>query len=292
MSSGACAVGFASAAGVDIADTEAYRRWLAEGLHGEMLYLEKYPDIRTSPGELLYGARTVISAAFSYNHPSATQGALRWARYALGDDYHEVVRRRLSEVAARLPGESRVCVDTAPLRERYWAVKAGIGFRGLNGMVIIPGAGSYVVLGEILTTLDIEPDEPLGYGCDGCRRCIEACPGHALDGTGGMDARRCRSYLTIEYRGGELPALTGGRIYGCDICQEVCPHNQNITAQGLPEFTPRESILALTAADILSMPQPAFSAIFTRSAIKRTKLTGLRRNVSAATGTPSAPGRE
>lgn len=273
---GAVACGVAEAGMVDI---DGYRRWVAQGRHAGMGYLEKYDDVRADPRLLLPGARSIVAAAFSYYCPE-TQGDLRWARYALGDDYHEVLRRRLTPVAEAIEAEgyqARICVDTAPLRERYWAQRAGIGFKGRNGLLIVPGAGTWCLLGFIVTTMPLEPDQPMERQCDGCGRCIAACPGHALDGTGMLDARRCRSYLTIESRDDTVPKL-GKRVYGCDICQEVCPHNQNVTLTTIPEFMPRPEILALTKGDILEMDQARFSAIFSHSPIKRAKLTGLQRN--------------
>ncbi len=274
LAAGAAACGIARVEPVGTDDALLHESWVAAGRHGEMNYLEKYAPQRRDPATLLEGARSIIVAAFNYYHRD--NGELRWARYALGRDYHEEVRERLSTVAARLPGESRVTVDTAPLRERLWAVRAGVGFTGLNGLLIVPGIGSWVVLGEILTTLELEPDRPLNdTGCGECGRCVRSCPGHALDGCGGMDARKCRSYLSIEYRGEHIPPLDG-RIYGCDICQEVCPHNA--VARESEVFTPRSSVTELTREQILEMQQEEFSRVFSHSAIKRTKLSGLRRN--------------
>ena len=294
---------------VDAAAVEAYRAWIASGMHGSMTYLEKYDDLRSDPRLLLEGARSVVSCAFSYfwggnggccgEHPyKEMDGKLVWAEYALGDDYHDVVRARLSAVAQtiteRTGAECRVCVDTAPLRERYWAVKSGLGFIGLNNQLIIPGAGSRFFLGEILTTLNLEPDRQSGpVSCEGCGKCVAACPGKALradgDGRVRLDARRCLSYLTIELRG-ELPedVRLGRHIYGCDECQRVCPHNRMSPLSEIEEFRPRKEILELSAQRIAEMSQEEFSAIFRRSAIKRAKLAGLQRNalriIEEATG--------
>lgn len=274
---------------VDAAAVEAYRAWIASGMHGSMAYLEKYDDLRSDPRLLLEGARSVISCAFNYFWAgNGADGELLWAEYALGDDYHDVVRARLSTVAQtiteRTGAECRVCVDTAPLRERYWAVKSGLGFIGLNNQLIIPGAGARFFLGEILTTLDLEPDRQSGaVSCEGCGRCVAACPGKALradgDGRVRLDARRCLSYLTIELRG-ELPedVSLGRHIYGCDECQRVCPHNRMSPLSEIEEFRPRKEILELSAQRIAEMSQEEFSAIFRRSAIKRAKLAGLQRN--------------
>lgn len=294
-SAGAVASGVARADTVHHSEMEVYHTWLAAGKHGEMGYLEKYDDVRADPRLLLEGARSVVCAAFSYYHREARGcGALRWARYALGSDYHDEVRSRLTDVAAKITAMTgaacRVCVDTAPLRERYWAVRSGVGFTGHNGLLIVPGEGSWCVLGFIITTLPLIPTPPSDRTeCDGCGRCVEACPGHALDGSGGIDARRCRSYLTIEYRGDTLPPLAD-RVYGCDICQEVCPHNRDATPTEIPAFAPREEVLSLSKEDIASLTQEEFSRIFKGSAVKRTKLAGLVRNARRTLVDPEQSG--
>ena len=288
MACGASAAGAAVAEAVDAGDSLRYSAWISTGRHAGMEYMERYADVRSDPRLLLPGAESMVAAAFNcYTPRHRGAGGLTWARYALGRDYHEEIRERLGHVATEITdatGEAcRVCVDTAPLRERYWAVEAGVGFIGRNGMLIVPGAGSWCLLGFIVTTLPLRPDAPLrSSGCDGCGRCLKACPGQALDGCGGVDARRCRSYLTIEHRG-DLPSgiSLGSRIYGCDICQEVCPHNSIAKPSEIEAFAPRSGILALGPDDIASMPPERFSALFSHSAIKRAKLSGLRRNAQA-----------
>lgn len=291
MSAGACAVGFARCEPVDDAVCRNYESWIGEGCHGSMAYLERYTDVRRDPALLLPGARTIMVCAFPYYDSDECSG-LKLARYARGDDYHEVLRSRLQPVAELLDREGcrqRICVDTAPIFERYWARKAGVGFTGRNRLLIVPGRGSYVLLAEILTDVEIAPDEPLEHQCDGCGRCVSACPGGALRAPSGFDARRCLSYLTIEHRG-ELPAEVGGRplgplmgdcVYGCDVCQQVCPHNVGVPETALREFRMRPALRCLRRADILQMDQPTFSAIFRHSAVKRAKLAGLQRNASA-----------
>ena len=284
---GADAWGVAPCTDVAEEDARLYEEWIASGKHGEMKYLESWPEIRRRPGLLLEGARSIICAAFSYYNPeNRGEGGLRWARYALGTDYHDEIRRRLSEAAKAITektgAECRVCVDTAPLRERLWAERAGVGYIGKNGLLIVPGAGSWCVLGFILTGHEFSPTPAEPRSCLGCGRCVRACPGQALDGRGGIDARRCRSYLTIEYRGSEMPRLTGGRVYGCDICQEVCPHNRYAPTTRTEAFWPRPGVLGLTLGKIAEMTQEEFSALFRGSAVKRTKLAGLRRNAAAA----------
>lgn len=288
--SGAVAWGCTVACQVDPEAVARYDRWLADGKQGEMAYLERYGEVREDPRLLLDGAQTIIAAAFGYDlRPQFAKDALRIAAYALGDDYHEVIRGRLATVASQLDpaGEAawRVCVDTAPLRERYWAAKAGVGRIGRNGLLIVDkgGTGSACLLGIILTTLSLTPDEPDRRSCMECDACVRRCPAGAIDSSGGLDAHKCLSYLTIEYRG-ELPAAAplGDRVYGCDICQLVCPHNRPASRNRppLPEFTPRQALLSLTTEEIAAMTASDFSTLMRHSAIKRTKLSGLQRNAA------------
>lgn len=287
---GASAWGVAQATAVEPWAVDVYDRWIESGAHGGMEYMERYREVRNDPRLLLDGACSLMVAAFNYQPPRRQDaGAPVIADYALGDDYHAVLRERLSAVAGRITGAyggvTRVCVDTAPLRERYWAVRAGVGFIGVNNQLIIPGRGSRFFLGEILWTGVLEPDPPCALTCDGCMRCVRVCPGRAIDGTGGLCAARCLSYLTIEHRG-DLPQDTalGGRIYGCDACQDACPHNADAVPGRLGEFAPREALLSLTRKQVGSMTQAEFSAMFRNSAVKRTKLSGLQRNLKALGG--------
>ena len=282
--------GIARAESVDPAEAAAYGDWIGRGCHAGMDYLDRYADVRSDPRLLLPGASSLIVCAFPYACPMLPeQGKLRIASYALGDDYHEVVRKRLRKAAAEIDSRcgsvSRVCVDTAPLRERYWAVRAGLGFIGLNGQLILPDAGSYFFIGIIITTLALPPSEPCRLRCLGCRRCIIYCPGQAIASSGRpeIDARRCLSYLTIEHRGPFTVAPhLGNRVYGCDTCQTVCPHNIHAEpVEPLPEFQPRPALLNLTRSDILGMNADGFSQLFRHSAVKRAGLSGLQRNASA-----------
>jgi epoxyqueuosine reductase len=282
LAAGAYRVGFAAVDLVDDSAVNVYNERLAEGCFGEMEYLKRNNDIRRNPRMLLEGAQTIICCAFSY-HQATPHPYI--ADYALGDDYHDVLRRRLSDFCDKLKalygGATRICIDSAPLRERYWAVNAGLGVIGLNGQLITPGAGSQFFLAEVLWTCATEPDAPLApTTCSQCGACVKACPGKALKGNGGLDARRCLSYLTIEYRGefaDDMPAMQG--YYGCDICQRVCPMNRVANPPScLPEFEPRESLAQLTPDRVVEMTQDEFSRTFKGSAIKRTKLVGLVRN--------------
>ena len=229
---GACAVGFAAAEAVDSATASRLDRWIAAGRHAGMEYMARNRALRLDPRLLLPGASTVISLAFSYR---TSLHSPYIADYALCDDYHIALREALAPLLAtlhdRYGATSRLCIDSAPVLERYWAVRAGIGFVGLNRQLIVPGIGSKVFLCEIITTLPVPPDEPCRQSCGGCRRCIAACPGGALSDDG-IDARRCLSYLTTE-RPGTLPpgANLHGRLVGCDTCADICPHNNPISAE-------------------------------------------------------------
>lgn len=279
-------IGVADAVPVPEEVTEKYERWLAAGGNAGMEYLERYSAVRKDPGLLLEGASSVISCAVSYYHTGRQpDGVPAIASYAHGDDYHEVVRRLLEELASRIRsaygGETRVCVDTAPVHERYWAVASGVGFRGRSGLVIVPGSGTCCFLAEIITTVRFGSTAPLATeGCEGCGKCIRSCPGQAINPDGTVSASRCLSYLTIEHRG-DLPEglSTAGRLYGCDTCQTVCPYNQELVPCRHPEFDLRPAYRDLTAERIASLSHEEYTVIFRHSAIKRAKLSGLQRNL-------------
>lgn len=302
-SAGAQKTGFATAGPVKQEAVDRFNRWIADGKHGGMAYVANYPDIRQNPRLLLDNISpdqpcTVMVCAFSYFHPlRQSPQAARIAMYAHGSDYHEVLRSRLQPVLAHLASlgiTGRICIDSAPLRERYWAVEAGVGFIGRNGQLIVDGVGSYLFIATVVFNAQVTPDEPCRRNCLGCRRCLTACPGQAIDANGEIDARRCISYLTIEHKGDlpnaitmpdgtELPTETvlGNRVYGCDECQRVCPHNRRPAPTEVDEFNLRPALCDLTRADILAMTQPQFSALFAHSPIKRTRLAGLRRNAQS-----------
>ena len=299
MEAGAIAVGFSRAGELPEDEAGRHARWIAASHHAGMDYLPRHAALKRNPRHVLEDAATVVSIAFSYapalRRPS---GLPAIAAYAYGDDYHDVLRRRLSPVVARMQesfgGDWRICIDSAPLAERWWAMRGGIGRRGLNGCLIIDGAGSYFFLAELLTSLPIEPDTPSEALCSQCGACLKACPTKALNGDGTTDCRRCLNYLTIEHRGPwegvalEAMQTPAGRhtLYGCDICQHVCPHNLHISPTTIPEFNPRPGIISTdipsvyTREGILSLTQEAFSRIFKGSPMKRAKLAGIMRNAS------------
>lgn len=280
------ACGFARAEEVDSDVRERYRQWLGEGKQAQMEYLSNYLDLRDNPGLLYPGARTIICVALNY-YPGRIQpaGNPQFAYYAYGRDYHEVMRDKLHRLAHRvacLSGEpGRICCDTAPLRERYWAERAGIGFIGKNGQLIIPGKGSFFFLGELITALELPPDSRVASRCGDCTRCMESCPTGALSTPGQVDARLCISCQTIENRG-EIPTLVaekmGNRVYGCDTCQLCCPWNKSATPSSHLEFTPSEELLSLNAEQFEAMTLDDFNRLFRHSAVKRAKYAGLKRN--------------
>ena len=283
------ACGFSSVGPVPNELNDRYKRWITQGKNGCMQWAANHMDLRADPTLLLPGAKTVIALALNY-YPRQFQPleAPQFAYYAYGEDYHKVLRRKMKAIAQYILSEtgekSRVCVDSAPIHERYLAQRAGIGFVGLNNSLIIPGKGSYFFLGIMLTTLEIEPDEPCTESCVQCRACIRQCPAGALREGEPVDARRCLSCLTIENRGPMPPwvsGVIGNRIYGCDACQQCCPHNNHVVATEVDEFKPSEQFLGITDESLVSMTAEEFEEIFGRSAVKRTGLQNLRRNLAA-----------
>jgi epoxyqueuosine reductase len=266
-----------------------------------MGWIERSLAKREDPRLVLEGARTVIAVAL--HHPAPGRKAPdpvpgdrgRIAAYALGEDYHRIVEARLRAACVSLraehDGRFRYHVDTGPVLERSWARAAGIGWIGKNACAIDPARGSYFFIGVILTTLEIEPDPPSADHCGTCRLCIDACPTGAIVAPYELDARRCLSYLTIENRG-PMPAglepLAGDLIFGCDICQEVCPFNRD-PAAGDPALAPREENLAPDLADLASLDEEGFRGRFPRSAVRRAKAAGLLRNVIVALGNARSP---
>ena len=278
--------GFARAQQVSDKAISQYSEWIADGKNDIMDYAERYQDLRNNPCTLFPGAKTVICVAMNY-YPAVSQhhDAPQFARYAYGKDYHDIIRQRLSLlnqfISDNWGAQSRICVDTAPIMEKYWAREAGIGFIGRNNLLIIPGKGSFFFLGELITPLELTPDEPCSLSCGNCNRCVESCPANALHDERSLDARRCLSCQLIERRG-DLPhwiaEVAGNRIYGCDSCQFCCPHNSHATPTTIEEFRPSSEFLNLSLNDIVSMTPETFKAIFGKSAVKRAKLEGLQRN--------------
>ena len=276
---------------VATADTEAlfFDRWLKEGNHAGMAYMENHREIRLNPAGLVEGAKTVISVALNYYpEQKLPSEAPHIAYYAYGKDYHFVIKEMLNELWSAVTGQTdtgtaRFFTDSAPILERYWAWKAGLGWIGKNTNLIIPGKGSFFFLGEIVTSLEADHyDMPQKDRCGSCSRCLEACPTEALEGPRHLNARKCLSYLTIENRG-EIPAeqaaCLGNRLYGCDTCQEVCPWNRFARPTRIEAFRPAPALLSLRKEDLKGFSREEYNRIFAKSAVKRAKYEGLIRNI-------------
>jgi epoxyqueuosine reductase len=268
------------------------RQWLDEGRGGSMSYLSNRFDERTDPSTYLPGAQSVICVAMNYYYPLEEPPEQdrpfhgRIARYALGEDYHELMKSRLHELADWVrqiapQAQTRAAVDTAPVLERELSARAGVGWVGKNTCIIHPRIGSWLLLGQVLTTLPLPADQPIADHCGTCTRCIDACPTAAITAPYQLDASRCISYLTIEHRE-EIPAqmqpLIGNWLYGCDICQDVCPHNSKAPATQTPEFKPRFPTGSLDVREVMKWDEQTYRAILRNSAMKRVKLPVLQRN--------------
>jgi epoxyqueuosine reductase len=281
--------------------------WLARGYAGAMGYMERSPERRADPRRVVPGARTVFALALHYGSPEpserscrsleearrlASSGKGEISRYARGTDYHRVLESRLKRLCQTLrerhPGHRfRYYADTGPVLERSWAEAAGLGWIGKNGCAIDPRRGSYFFIGTVLTTLEVAPDRPSADHCGSCRLCIDACPTAAIVEPYRIDSRRCISYLTIENRGPMEEGLreqVGGLVFGCDICQEVCPFNRPERLEGEPELASRPENLRPALEELARLSAAGFAARFPKSAVKRARSRGLLRNVLIAIG--------
>lgn len=268
---------------LDDGHASLFAEWIGRGHHATMSYLAKNVAVRTNPRERFPWAKSVVSilVPYSSDRPHAVEGALsnHVARYALGDDYHDVLDGILRKFEEALPGvKTWRYVDTGPLSDRSYAAQAGLGWIGKNGMLIDEEHGSYVFIGTLLTALENDINAAtVADRCGACTRCLDACPTNAILPDRTVDSAHCISYATIEHRG-ELDITTAGNVFGCDICQEVCPWNQ-APADSHPAFAPREEYRATPVTDLLRFAQSDFSSLFRKSAVKRAKLAGMQRNV-------------
>jgi epoxyqueuosine reductase len=276
-------------------DSRRYMRWVDRGMAGAMGYLtDRRAEVRTDPKLLLDTVRSIICVGKLYNRPETR--STEWAdtdtgwisRYAWGEDYHDVVRRGLENLAAKLEQghEWKICVDTAPLLERSYAREAGLGWIGKNTCLINQDIGSWVFLGEILTSMEIQSDSPPPDRCGTCTRCIDACPTEAIAREGyEIDARRCIPYFTIELHGSvpeEMRGAIGQHVFGCDICQDVCPWNRTAPVTEEPAFEPRH--FAPPLENLAALTEQEFRETFSTSPIQRAKHAGFLRNVAIAMG--------
>jgi epoxyqueuosine reductase len=286
--------GVTDASPIDAEQAKFLAAWLKSGFAGQMDYMHKNLQKRLDPAKLLENAQSVIAVGLNYTPPrqrlkppDATAPTGKIANYAQYEDYHPFIKERLRELIdfiRSLVGTSfkfKICVDSAPLAERALAVRAGLGFIGKNHMLINPGLGCQIFLGELITDLKLQPDEPITANCSSCNKCVEACPTGALRPDGQFDAGRCINYLTIEYRGpipSELAEEIGDRLFGCDECVLVCPYQQDAPVCRSDEFRFYRDRAQLSLQEVLDLSADSFEAIFADSPIKRLGLEGLKRN--------------
>ncbi|MDB6128406.1 MAG: hypothetical protein JWM35_2302 [Verrucomicrobia bacterium] len=290
-------------AGAARIEGEGLPTWLANGMQGEMQWMERTAEKRLDPAQVLPEARSVIMLGVSYWTEKIPASDATWARYALNEDYHDTIKpalvaagRVIEEIFGVKSDAYRYYVDTGPVLERSLAARAGLGFVGKNAMLISRRHGNWLFLASILTTVRLEPDEPIrkktsdatiGLLCGKCTRCLDACPTNAFAAPGVVDSRRCISYQTIENKGiipRELRAGIGQRIYGCDVCLEVCPWNRFAQEGRRMLLTSRNDIVQLSLVELLELTPARFAEVFRRTAIKRLKLGGLLRNACIVAG--------
>lgn len=270
---------------------DAYRleKWLNKGMHGAMGYMENYFDKRIDPRLLVDGAKSVITLLLNY-YPAAEQqpDTPHIAKYAYGKDYHEVIKAKLNEFLFDLRAElgdiqGRGFVDSAPVLERSWAQRSGLGWIGKNGNLIHKQAGSFFFIATMIVDIPLIYDSPVGDYCGSCTKCLDACPTQALVSPTVVDGSRCISYYTIELKDMLIPASMEGQfdnwMFGCDICQDVCPWNRFAKATSEAEFAPIPEILNLTSSQWEELTEEEFKKIFSKSPLKRSKYAGIRRNL-------------
>jgi epoxyqueuosine reductase len=295
IKSEALRLGF-NACGISAADflpleNDRLESWLANGYHGDLQYMERNRDKRTDPRNLVEGAKSVVSVILNY-YPSENQTdpeAPVIAKYAYGKDYHTVIKNRLqhllSFICELIPGtEGRVFTDSAPVMEHSWASRSGLGWIGKNSLLINTEFGSFVFIGEVIISAELAYDRPLNDMCGSCRNCINSCPTGAIVEERVIDARKCISYHTIENKTPDMPAELQGkfanRVFGCDICQDVCPWNRKARAHNIAEFEPHPSLLEMSRDEWYSMDKGKFNEVFKDSAVKRAGFEGIRRNMT------------
>ena len=275
-------------------DEDAVRleRWLKNGYQGNMQYMERHFDLRTDPRKLVPGARSVITLLLNY-FPAAVQqpSAPKIAKYAYGTDYHFVIREKLNELLNYIHTnigavDGRGFVDSAPVLERSWAVRSGLGWVGKNGNLLTKQTGSWFFIATLITDLDLVPDAPFATDhCGTCTRCTDACPTQAIVSPSIVDGSKCISYLTIELKDalipGEFQNKMDGWMFGCDICQDVCPWNRFACESKETSFKPINLVLNLSLKEWEEMSEETFNRTFKKSPLKRTKWVGIMRNLKA-----------
>ncbi len=263
--------------------------WLKEGFQGKMQYMENHFDMRLDPRILVPGAKSVVSFLYNYFPETEINSTdYKVSKYAYGEDYHQVIKEKLREFITRIEQEigavsGRIFVDSAPVLEKAWAKKSGLGWLGKNANIIHPKAGSFYFLAEWICDLDLEPDGAMRDFCGTCTRCIDSCPTDAIIAPYLVDGSKCISYLTIELRDADLPAQFKGKmdnwVYGCDVCQDVCPWNRFSKPTSESRFSPNTKLYSLEKRDWEELSEELYRELFRKSAVKRTKFEGLKRNV-------------
>lgn len=271
-------------------DARRLESWLNKGMHGGMQYMENHFDKRIDPRKLVDGAKSVITLLFNYfPEQQQREDAPKVSKYAYGQDYHEVIRARLKTMLAAMQEQfgavqGRGFVDSAPVLERAWAARSGLGWIGKNGNLIHKQAGSFFFIATLITDLELEYDGPVADFCGTCTRCLDACPTAAIVAPGVIDGSRCISYFTIELKELLIPDTMKGQFdnwfFGCDTCQDVCPWNRFSKANTEQAFTPLPQILNFSTSDWEEMTEESFKEIFRHSPLKRSKFAGIRRNLS------------
>jgi epoxyqueuosine reductase len=278
------------------------KEWLARGYHGEMSWMARDVEKRLDPLKLFPPARSIVVVALNYYTPDQHQensATGKVSRYAWGDDYHDVLKTKLESLLSWIrkqdpDANGKICVDIQPTLDKAWAVRAGLGWLGKHTNVITPEFGSWVFIGELLLNLELEPDQDLVEDhCGTCTYCIDACPTQAITEPYVVDSNKCISYATIELRAPELPQVLqphlSGWLYGCDICQDVCPWNRFEETSNETRFAPREDNVNAGLDAILELTPETYAERFRGSAMKRTKLSGLQRNARALLSNPPGP---
>lgn len=295
------ACGIARAEAVDATHARHVRQWIDEGRQADMDYMRNHTDMRLDPRLLMKGVKSIVSVAMNYTpaqHIPSDQ--LQFAAYAYGEDYHDIVKKKLRQLALKFdfkelrmqdePNKEeddiyfRAFCDSAPVLERYWATRAGLGWIGRNHQLIIPKAGSMFFLGELFLNIELDYDEPMHSRCGNCHACIDACPTGAISKDGPLDANRCLSYQTIENRGDiskDIAEKMGNTIYGCDRCQQACPWNRFSIPNNTPELQPKPEFMAMTREKWMQLSEDDYRQLFKKSAVKRAKYEGLMRNIQA-----------
>ena len=270
-------------------DARPFENWLQNNYHGQMQYMENYFDKRLDPTLLVEGSKSVISLSYNYfpEEKISDFDTFKISKYAYGQDYHEIIKAILEEIVAEQKEEngdihSRVFTDSAPVLERSWARKSGIGWVGKNANLITKQSGSFYFLAEIICDLDLNGDKPTTDHCGTCRKCIDACPTEAIVSDKIIDGSKCISYATIELKN-EIPESFKNKMedwmFGCDICQDVCPWNRFSVPHHQEKFKPNHHLKSYTKQDWQELSQEIFSEIFRKSPVKRTKFAGLKRNI-------------